>query len=280
MTALWLALTSGLWNQNWGQTHWKPGVSLSFLSAKLSLLNAELKTDWRLLAALGISWLADRGGSPASFLSLPAKVSGLDADALHRLPSSCTKLGVNETKLKVSTMWMWSEVALYSWGWSDGHQTGEETGWSPAVLAEQRAPRYRTAVWKVVQSSFSATSTSVIPGNLRMIKILFKHWAKFWAQFYRIHPERLLKPVELLLLNISINLAQCNLAKLAEIMAKYVKEKWFEPLSSSFQRFAFSLLAPAFHLIMPGSKMHSQWQAKILSNCKEGRISCSDIHIS
>lgn len=123
--ALWLALASDLWNQNWGQTPWKPAVSLSFLFAKVSLLNAELKTDWRLLAALGSSWLVDRGGSPASFLSLPAKVSGLDADALHRLPSSRTNLGVSEIKLKVSTMRTQSEVALYSWVWSDSHQQQE-----------------------------------------------------------------------------------------------------------------------------------------------------------
>lgn len=68
--------------------------------------------------------LAGRQESPVSSFSLLAKVSGLDADALHCLPSACTSLKVSERKLKVSAVQTWSEAALYPWGWYDGHQAG------------------------------------------------------------------------------------------------------------------------------------------------------------
>lgn len=141
--------------------------------------------------------LAGRQESPVSSFSLPAKVSGLDADALSCLPSACTSLRVSERKLKVSATQTWSKVTLYSWGWYDGHQASkvEERGEVKLCLLNKELLPAGTAVWKVAQTAnsvwgdASANSSSAIPGNLRMIKALFKHRAKFWSQFYSTNPE-------------------------------------------------------------------------------------------
>lgn len=134
--------------------------------------------------------LAGEQRSPSSSSSLPAKVSGLDADALHRLPSACTRLRVSEIKLKVSAMQTQIKVAFYSWGWYDGHQAGGRQRWSQAVLAGRRTPPCRDSRLKGGSvTSSSANSSSVIPGNLHMIKAFFKRGAKFWSQFYSTSPS-------------------------------------------------------------------------------------------
>ena len=56
--------------------------------------------------------LADGQQSPASSSSLPAKASGLDADAPQHVPNACASLRVSKRKLKVSTTQALSKVAL------------------------------------------------------------------------------------------------------------------------------------------------------------------------